>query len=60
MIDIILIVGIVTAVFFCVRRELHRFRRKQFCSGCSGCSSCNRGCGKQSETKCCREQEKGD
>lgn len=55
MMDIILIAGIVIAVFFCVRRELHRFRQKQFCSGCCGCSG---GCGKQSASKCCREQEK--
>lgn len=60
MIDIILIAGIVIAFFFCVRRELRRFRQKQFCSGCSGCSSSNRKCEKQGETKCCGEQVKGD
>lgn len=59
MVDIFLIAIIVTAVFFCLRKEIRKIRNKQFCAGCSGCSSCE-GCEKQGEIPSGTKSKKED
>lgn len=63
MIDVILIAVIAVAVFFVVRRELKKIRRRQFCGGCTGCSGNPKNCGRRGDTSdCCvkRDEESGD
>ena len=51
MADIIIITIIAITVFFIVRGELRKLRRRQCCGGCSGCNGCCAGCGSPIDKK---------
>lgn len=42
--DIIIVTVIATAVFFILRRQIHKLRRGQCGGGCAGCSGSCCGC----------------